>query len=244
MKTESSLIIIPTYNERENIVLIIPEIKKILPEVHILVVDDSSPDGTGKCVQEIAAAIDGVFLVSRPKKEGLGKAYVTGFKWALEREYEYIFEMDADFSHDPSSLPAFIEAVRTNDLVIGSRYISGVNVINWPITRLLLSYYSNQLARFLTGIPIRDCTGGFKCFRRSLLKKLPLERISSSGYSFQVEINHFAWKNGFSIKEIPIVFTDRKRGASKMSTNIILEGLFLISKLRVISLFGKKSSRS
>lgn len=244
MKTESTLIIIPTYNERENIVLIIPEIKKVLPDAHILVVDDSSPDGTGKCVQEIASAIDGVFLVTRPKKEGLGKAYVTGFKWALERKYEYIFEMDADFSHDPSFLPVFMETIKTNDLVIGSRYISGVNVINWPMFRLLLSYYSNQLARFLTGIPIRDCTGGFKCFRHSLLKKLPIHKISSSGYSFQVEINHFAWKNGFSIKEIPIVFTDRKRGASKMSTNIILEAFFLIFKLRIVSLFSRKCNRS
>jgi dolichol-phosphate mannosyltransferase len=243
MKTESVLIIIPTYNERENIVLIIPEIKKVLPDAHILVVDDSSPDGTGKCVEEISAAIDGVFLVTRPKKEGLGKAYVTGFKWALERQYEYIFEMDADFSHDPSFLPAFMEAIRTNDLVIGSRYISGVNVINWPMFRLLLSYYSNQLARFLTGIPIRDCTGGFKCFRRSLLKKLPLGKISSSGYSFQVEINHFTWKNGFSFEEIPIVFTDRKRGASKMSTNIILEAFFLIFRLRIVSLFSRKYNR-
>jgi len=244
MKKASVLIIIPTFNERENIVLIIPEIKKVLPHAHILVVDDSSPDGTGKCVQEIASAIDGVHLVTRPKKEGLGKAYVTGFKWAIEHAYEYIFEMDADFSHDPSFLPGFLEAIENNDLIIGSRYISGVNVINWPMTRLLLSYYSNQLARFLTGIPIRDCTGGFKCFRRSLLEQIPFEKISSSGYSFQVEINHFAWKNGFSIKEIPIVFTDRTRGASKMSTNIIVEAFFLITKLRIASLFSKKRKRS
>lgn len=243
MKTTSTLIIIPTYNERENIVLIIPEIKKVLPDADILVVDDSSPDGTGKCVQEISQAIDGVHLVTRPKKEGLGKAYVTGFKWALEHKYDYIFEMDADFSHDPSFLPGFIEAIETNDLIIGSRYISGVNVINWPMSRLLLSYYSNQLARFLTGLPIRDCTGGFKCFRRTLLEQIPFHKISSSGYSFQVEINHFAWKNGFSIKEIPIVFTDRKRGTSKMSTNIIVEAFFLISKLRIISLFSKKRKR-
>ncbi len=234
------LIVIPTYNERENIVLLVPELKKVLPDAQILVVDDSSPDGTGECVKEMAASINGLFLVSRPKKEGLGRAYVTGFKWALERSYEFVFEMDADFSHDPAYLPRFMEAINHNDLVIGSRYKSGVNVVNWPMSRLILSYCSNQLVRWMTGIPVRDSTGGYKCFRRSLLEKLPLNNISSSGYSFQVEINYFAWKNGFSIAEIPIVFTDRKLGASKMSTNIVLEALFLLWKLRFASMFKRK----
>ncbi|MCX7726106.1 MAG: polyprenol monophosphomannose synthase [Chitinispirillaceae bacterium] len=240
MDTSKILIIIPTYNERENIVLIIPEIKKILSNVNILVVDDSSPDGTGKVVEEIAKNTEGIYLISRPGKEGLGRAYVSGFKWALERDYDYVFEMDADFSHDPKYLPDFLEAIKNSDLVIGSRYKSGVNVINWPMSRLMLSYYSNQLVRFITGIPVKDCTGGYKCFRRKLLEKLPLDHISSSGYSFQIEINYFAWKNGFSITEIPIVFTDRQRGISKMSTNIIVEALFLIWKLKLSSILKRK----
>ncbi|NLG15910.1 MAG: polyprenol monophosphomannose synthase [Fibrobacter sp.] len=239
MKPGEILIIIPTFNERENIVLLIPEVKKILPEADILVVDDSSPDGTGQCVKEIAATINGVNLLERSKKEGLGKAYISGFKWALERNYQYIFEMDADFSHDPKFLPDFISAIQENDLVIGSRYKSGVNVVNWPMKRLLLSYYANQLARVVTGIPIRDSTGGFKCFRRSVLEALKLEKISSSGYFFQLEINFFAWKRGFRIKEIPIIFPDRKRGVSKMSTKIIREALFLLLRLRFISFFKR-----
>ena len=240
MDASKVLIIIPTYNERDNITLIIPEVKKNLPEAHILIVDDSSPDGTGTHVEQMAVTIDGLFLLSRPKKEGLGRAYINGFKWALKRDYEFIFEMDADFSHDPVYLPRFLEAIEQHDLVIGSRYKTGVNVINWPMSRLLLSYYANYFVRFVTGIPVCDSTAGYKCFRRSLLEQLPFNRISSSGYSFQIEIHYFAWKNGFSITEIPIVFTDRKLGASKMSTNIILEALFLIWRLRLSSLFHRK----
>ena len=239
MKPGEILLIIPTFNERENIVLLIPEVKKILPEADILVVDDSSPDGTGQCVKEIAATIIGVNLLERSKKEGLGKAYISGFKWALERNYQYIFEMDADFSHDPKFLPDFISAIQENDMVIGSRYISGVNVVNWPMKRLLLSYYANQLARIVTGIPIRDSTGGFKCFRRSVLETLKLDKISASGYFFQLEINFFAWKKGFRIKEIPIIFPDRKRGVSKMSTKIIREALFHLLRLRFLSFFKR-----
>ncbi|HON10962.1 MAG TPA: polyprenol monophosphomannose synthase [Chitinispirillaceae bacterium] len=239
MKPGEALIIIPTYNERENIVLLIPEIKKVFPETDILVVDDNSPDGTGQCVKEIAGSINGVNLLERPGKEGLGKAYISGFKWALERGYQIVFEMDADFSHDPKYLPDFLAAIQENDLVIGSRYKSGVNVVNWPMTRLLLSYYSNQLARIVTGIPVRDSTGGFKCFRRSVIESLKLDKISSSGYSFQIEINYFAWKKGFRIAEIPIVFYDRKRGVSKMSTKIVREALILLWKLRLVSFFKK-----
>lgn len=240
MDQHKILIIIPTYNERENIVLIVPAIRKVLPRVHILVVDDSSPDGTGACVTELATTTKDLYLVTRPKKEGLGRAYVTGFTWALERDYEYVFEMDADFSHDPSFLPGFLDAAKTHDLVIGSRYKTGVNVINWPMSRLILSYYSNQLARLMIGIPLRDATGGFKCFSRKLLKQIPFDKISASGYSFQVEINYFAWKHGFAITEIPIVFTDRTRGSSKMSTNIILEGFFLLWRLRMAMIFHRK----
>lgn len=240
MDNSEIVIIIPTYNERDNIELLLPKIRTTLPGVHILVVDDSSPDGTADVVRRIAQDTEGIFLLSRSKKEGLGRAYIAGFSWALKHSYNYVFEMDADFSHEPSFLPDFLGAIQTNDLVIGSRYKSGVNVINWPMSRLLLSYFANQFVRFVTGIPVQDCTAGFKCFRRELLEKLPLKKISSSGYSFQIELHHFAWKHGFSIAEIPIVFTDRKIGASKMSTNIILEALFLVWKLRLSTFLHRK----
>ena len=239
MPFDNVLIIIPTYNEKENIGLIIPEIKALLPDVHILVVDDNSPDGTSACVKELAAKTTGIFVLDRPKKEGLGRAYVSGFGWALERSYEFIFEMDADFSHDPKYLPDFLSAIRDKDLVIGSRYIRGVNVVNWPMFRLLLSYFGNLVARILTGVPVRDCTAGFKCFRRRVLETIRLDKIDSSGYSFQVEVNYLTWKKGFRIAEIPIVFTDRKRGVSKMSTKIIREALILVWKLRLLSTFNR-----
>ena len=239
MEIQKVLIIIPTYNERENISLLIPEIRKYVPDSDILVVDDSSPDGTSQCVKDIGLTTPGIFVLDRPKKEGLGRAYIGGFQWALQRSYEYIFEMDADFSHDPRYLPDFLAIMDKSDLVIGSRYKNGVNVINWPMSRLLLSYYANVLARALTGIPVVDCTGGFKCFRRQVLEAINFDKVSSSGYSFQIEINYFAWKKGFRINEIPIVFTDRQRGVSKMSTKIIREGLFLLWKLRLASIFKK-----
>jgi dolichol-phosphate mannosyltransferase len=244
MDNSKTLIIVPTYNERENITLLVPEIRRSLPGVHILVVDDASPDGTSAAVKEMAAGGEaGLFVLDRAAKRGLGRAYIAGFKWALERDYEYVFEMDADFSHNPEYLPRFIEAAREADLVIGSRYINGVNIVNWPMSRLLLSYFGNMFARFATGLRIADCTGGFKCFRRAVLESLNLKGIASSGYSFQIEVNYFAWKGGFKIKEIPIVFTDRQRGVSKMSTRIIKEAALLVWKLRVKSLFGKKRGR-
>jgi len=248
MDNSKILIVVPTYNERENIVLLVPEIKKVLPGAHILVVDDSSPDGTSAAVKELAGSgadgfAEGVFVLDRAAKQGLGRAYISGFKWALERDYEYIFEMDADFSHNPSYLPAFIEAARENDLVIGSRYIGGVNVVNWPMSRLLLSYFANKFARFVTGLRIKDCTGGYKCFRRAVLESLNFSGIASSGYSFQIELNFFAWKSGFKIREIPIIFTDRQRGVSKMSTKIIREAALLVWKLRVKSMFDKAPKR-
>jgi dolichol-phosphate mannosyltransferase len=232
-----ALVIIPTYNEKENIGLIIPAIKALLPDIHILVVDDNSPDGTSQIVTDLSQTQSGIFVLNRPKKEGLGKAYVAGFRWALERSYDYIFEMDADFSHDPKYLPDFLAAIEQNDLVIGSRYINGVNVVNWPMQRLLLSYFGNIGARIIAGVPIRDCTGGFKCFRADVLRKINLDKIGSSGYSFQVEMNFHVWHHKFRIKEIPIIFTDRQRGQSKMSTKIIQEALILLWKLKLMSIF-------
>jgi dolichol-phosphate mannosyltransferase len=241
MGSDNVLVIIPTYNEKENIGLIIPEIKATLPDAHILVVDDNSPDGTSNIVKELGKKHAGIFVLDRPAKEGLGRAYVAGFRWALERHYDYIFEMDADFSHDPKYLPDFLSAIRDADLVIGSRYINGVNVVNWPMSRLLLSYFGNLVTRIITGVRVRDCTAGFKCFRRKVLETIRLDKIDSSGYSFQVEVNYLASRNRFRIVEIPIVFTDRKRGVSKMSTKIIREALILIWKLRLLSTFNRTS---
>ena len=237
MTPEKVLIIIPTYNEKDNIGLLVPAIDKTVPGVHILVVDDGSPDGTSTFVKDMGKQRSNLFVLDRSKKEGLGKAYVAGFHWALSRGYEYIFEMDADFSHDPKYLPDFLKAIEQSDIVIGSRYLSGVNVINWPMSRLLLSYCASIVARIITGIPLRDCTAGFKCFRRAVLEKVKIDKIDSSGYAFQIEMNYFAWKNKFRITEIPIVFTDRQRGASKMSTKIIREGIILLWKLRLQSIF-------
>ncbi len=237
---EKTLIIIPTYNENETIQIIIPAIKKVVSEAHILVVDDNSPDGTSATVKKMAEDIDGLFVLDRKKKNGLGKAYINGFKWALEKGYELIFEMDADYSHDPKYLPDFLEAAKDNDLVIGSRYITGVNVVNWPMHRLLISYCGNIAARLIAGIKIKDCTGGFKCFRSEVLRSLNLNRIGSSGYSFQVEMNYHVERKGFRIKEVPIVFTDRTIGESKMSGGIVGEALFLLWKLRINSIFAAR----
>ncbi len=239
MDASSTLIIIPTYNERENITEIIPKIREVVPGVHILVVDDNSPDGTAGLVVELGERLGNIFVLNRPKKEGLGRAYIAGFGWALARDYERIFEMDADFSHDPKYLPAMLAASETADLVIGSRYLTGVNVVNWPMSRLLISYGGNMFARIVAGIPVRDCTAGFKCFRRKVLQALPLDKIGSSGYSFQIEMNFYTWKKGFVIQEVPIVFTDRKAGVSKMSTKIVREALLLLWKLRFLSMFAK-----
>ncbi len=240
MSDRRVLIIIPTYNEKENIPLIIPEIKKQLPQAHILVVDDNSPDGTSAIVKGIAQGIDGIHVLDRTKKEGLGKAYIAGFKWALERNYDLIFEMDADFSHNPEYLPTFVKTAEDADLVIGSRYMNGtVNVVNWPLKRLLLSYFGNVAARMIAGIKIMDCTGGFKCFRAETLRALDLDSIASSGYSFQVEMNFYVQRAGLTIKEIPIIFKDRELGVSKMSSKIVKEALGLLWKLRFKTVFAK-----
>jgi len=234
-----ALVIIPTYNERENIERIIPEILQQDPRLHVLVVDDNSPDGTGAIAAKISQQNGKVFVLHRQKKQGLGQAYLAGFKYALEQKYDYIFEMDADFSHDPKYLADFLNAIENADLVIGSRYICGVNVVNWPMSRLLLSYFANLYSRWITALPVKDSTGGFKCYRRTVLEKIELDKITSEGYSFQIETSFRAWKKGFKILEIPIVFVDRKQGESKMSKKIVREAMWMVWKLRILSWLGK-----
>lgn len=235
-----ALIIIPTYNERENIGKLISSLRKldVGADLGVLVVDDNSPDGTGQFVDELARSDDRVHVIHRAAKLGLGSAYIAGFKWALSRpDIKYVFEMDADFSHDPAAIPEFFGEIRAADLVLGSRYLNGVTVVNWPLSRLFLSVGANIYTRVVTGMPVKDATGGFKCFRREVLESLPLDRIKSDGYSFQIEVNFLAWKKGFRIKEIPIVFVDRRAGTSKMSRRIVWEAAFLVWKLRFDSLF-------
>lgn len=236
---ERALVVIPTYNERVNLPLIVPQILEQDPRLEVLVVDDNSPDGTGRLADELAAAEPRVHVLHRPGKEGLGKAYIAGFRWALARGYDFIFEMDADFSHDPKYLPLFLREIADADLVIGSRYHSGVNVINWPIGRLLLSLGANQYARWVTGLPLSDSTGGFKCFRRRVLEAIELDRVRSNGYSFQIEMSFRAWRKGFRLKEIPIVFTDRVEGQSKMNKRIVREAVWMVWWLRLQALAGR-----
>jgi dolichol-phosphate mannosyltransferase len=236
---ERYLVCMPTYNERANLPLIVPPVLEQDPRLEVLVVDDSSPDGTGALADELAAANPRVHVLHRTAKQGLGRAYLAAFEWALERGYDYIFEMDADFSHDPKFLPHFIEAIASADIVIGSRYKQGVNVINWPISRLLLSVGANQYARVVTGLPIADSTGGFKCFRRKVLESIDFSRVRSNGYAFQIEMTFRAWRKGFRIVEIPIVFTDRVEGQSKMSRRIVREAIWMVWSLRLRSLLGR-----
>ena len=236
MKT---LVIIPTYNERENIERIVPQVLEQDSSIHILIVDDGSPDGTGEIADQMAKGNNHINVLHRQGKGGLGTAYIAGFKYALEKSYDLILEMDCDFSHDPKSLPKFLEAIQDADLILGSRYISGVNVINWPMSRLLLSYYANVYSRWVTGLPLRDATGGFKCYRREVLNAINLDKVRSNGYSFQIEMSFRAWKKGFKIKEIPIIFEDRKAGQSKMSKKIVREAIWMVWKLRWWSIIGK-----
>lgn len=233
-----SIVIIPTYNELDNIQHLVPELLSTYPDLDILVVDDNSPDGTGKYVEEMSKTNQRVILISRPGKMGLGTAYVAGFKYMLENGYELAFQMDADYSHDPKEIANFWEAIQDSDLVIGSRYSNGVNVINWPMSRLLLSYSANKYTKFITGLPVADSTGGFKCFRRKVLEHIDLNSIKSNGYSFQIEMNYKAWRGGYKIKEIPIIFVDRTKGHSKMSKKIVYEAVFMVWKLRMRSFFG------
>jgi dolichol-phosphate mannosyltransferase len=234
-----TLIVMPTYNERENVPVIVPLVLAQHPSIQVLVVDDNSPDGTGAIADEVAAGEPRVHVMHRAGKLGLGTAYVAGFKWALERDYEYIFEMDSDFSHNPEHIPEFLEAAKQYDLVLGSRYLRGVTVINWPMSRLMLSYFANKYARFVTGLPFTDTTGGFKCYRRKVLETIDLEAIRSEGYSFQIETTFRAWRKGFKIGEIKIVFTDRTEGTSKMSGKIVREAVWRVWKLRLMRILGR-----
>jgi dolichol-phosphate mannosyltransferase len=234
------LVVVPTYNERVNLPLVVPAILQQDPRIDVLVVDDNSPDGTGQLADELAASTPRVHVLHRPTKSGLGKAYLAGFQWALANRYDLIFEMDADFSHDPKFLGDFVRAAADADLVIGSRYRAGVvNVINWPISRLLLSIGANQYARWITGLPLDDSTGGFKCFRREVLEAIDFEKVRSNGYAFQIEMSFRAWKKGFRLVEVPIVFTDRVEGQSKMNKRIVREAIWMVWWLRVQSLIGR-----
>ncbi len=235
MKT---LIIIPTYNERENVEPLLERIFAEVPAVEVLIVDDNSPDGTGAIADGAAARDPRVHVMHREGKQGLGSAYVAGFRYALDRDYEAVFEMDADFSHNPESLPVFLRELEDADLVLGSRYLNGVTVVNWPIKRLILSYSANVYSRIITGMRVKDLTGGFKCFRRRVLESIDWSRVGSDGYAFQIEITFKAWRKGFRIREIPIVFVDRKAGESKMSRRIVHEAAWMVWRLRLLDLIG------
>lgn len=234
-----TVVLIPTYNELDNVERLTKIIFRYVPDIHILFIDDRSPDGTADRIKELMKDNKNIHILERPGKMGLGSAYVSGFKFALKNGYEYIFQMDADFSHDPKELPNFLNSIKESDLVLGSRYIKGVNVINWPLSRLLLSYFANSYTRIITGLPIRDATGGFKCFRRSVLESIDLDKIKSNGYAFQIEMTFKVWRNGFRLKEIPIIFVDRVYGESKLSKKIMWEAVFMVWKLRISRIFSK-----
>ena len=237
---DRAVVIVPTYNERENILKLIDAVLAQSPILEVLVVDDGSPDGTGALVDERAAVDSRVHVIHREKKLGLGTAYLAGFKWALARPYEFIFEMDADFSHDPQHIPQFLDSIENADLVIGSRYRDGrVTVVNWPIGRLLLSYFANVYARFVTGLPIFDTTAGYKCFRRKVLESVDLNDVRSNGYAFQIEMHFRVWRQNFRIVEIPIVFVDRTEGTSKMSKKIVREAVWMVWRLRWWAVRGR-----
>lgn len=233
-----ALIIIPTYNERENLVELAGQVFAQNLPTEILIVDDNSPDGTGQLAGEMAAADPRVHVMHRPGKMGLGSAYCAGFRWALERDYDAVFEMDADFSHNPESLGHFLKELETVDLVLGSRYLHGVTVVNWPLSRLVLSYFANVYSRVITGMPYKDLTGGYKCFRRQVLESVDLSRVKSDGYAFQIEMTFKAWRKGFQIREIPILFVDRRAGVSKMSKRIVREAAWMVWRLRLLDLVG------
>lgn len=242
MQTADSIVIIPTYNERENIENIIRAVFGLEHGFHILVVEDGSPDGTANIVRELQKEFpERLHMIERSGKLGLGTAYIAGFKWALEREYEYIFEMDADFSHNPNDLPRLYAACHDggNDVSIGSRYVSGVNVVNWPMGRVLMSYFASKYVRLITGLPIHDTTAGFVCYRRRVLQTLDLDSIRFKGYAFQIEMKFTAYKYGFRIKEVPVIFINREFGTSKMNSSIFGEAMFGVIRLKWESLFKK-----
>ena len=237
---ERALVIIPTYNEKENIHSIVELVLSQVANLEILVVDDNSPDGTAAIVTEMAQANPRVHLLSRAGKLGLGTAYIAGFKWGLARGYAYLIEMDADFSHDPCEIPNMLKAIQQADLVLGSRYIDGVRVVNWPLSRLFLSKGASYYVRIITGLPIHDPTGGFKCFRRKVLETIELDKVRSNGYAFQIEMTHKAWMMGFRVREIPITFADRSAGQSKMSGHIVREALWMVWSLAFAHGFRRK----
>jgi dolichol-phosphate mannosyltransferase len=226
-----TLVIVPTYNERENLPVMAERLAHLAVPVDMLVVDDNSPDGTGKIADELAAKSPAIHVLHRAEKNGLGRAYCAGFGWALERDYEFIMEMDGDFSHNPDDVPRFIEAAQNADLVLGSRYCNGIRVINWPMKRLLLSTGAARYVRIITGMPFTDPTGGFKCFRRHALQSINLDLVRSNGYSFQIEMTHKIWRVGMNVAEIPIIFTERLQGHSKMSRKIVWEALAMVWRL-------------
>ncbi len=237
---ERALVVIPTYNEASNIAQIVPEVLEQDDRLEVLIVDDNSPDGTGDIADSLANQSDRIHVLHRDGKLGLGTAYLDGFRWALERDYAYVFEMDADLSHNPKHLPEFLAAIQYADLVLGSRYLNRrVTVVNWPMTRLLLSYGANIYAKLVTGHKLYDATGGFKCFRRKVLEEIDLDNVRSNGYAFQIEMSFRAKRKGFEIVEIPIVFVDRSDGESKMSGRIVREAIWLVWRLRLQSIFGR-----
>ena len=237
---ERGLVVIPTYNEVGNLAALVEQVLAQDARLEILVVDDHSPDGTGQLAEALAQKQPRLRVLHREAKLGLGTAYITGFKWALERGYDLVFEMDADFSHDPAHLKDFLKAIAGADLVLGSRYLGGrVTVVNWPMGRLVLSYCANIYARWLTGLRIWDLTGGFKCFRRRVLEAIDLSQVRSNGYAFQIEMSVRAWRKGFTLKEIPIVFVDRTEGQSKMNRSIVREAVWMVPRLILMRLFGR-----
>ena len=223
-----TLVVVPTYNERENLPNLVKRVATQPVKLELLIVDDNSPDGTGKLADDLAAANPLIHVMHRAEKNGLGRAYIAGFKWALSRGYEFIFELDGDFSHNPDDIPMFLEAAQNADLVLGSRYINGIRIINWPLSRLMLSKCAATYVRIITGMPMTDPTGGYKCFRRRALEAGKLEDIHSNGYSFQVEMTHKLWRQGMRVDEVPIIFTERFHGHSKMSGHIISEALIMV----------------
>ena len=233
------LAISPTYNEKKNIHELVSRISKIDCDIDILIIDDNSPDGTSLIVKDLMKSLPFLFLIERKEKLGLGTAYCEGFKWALKRKYDLIFQIDADLSHNPLDMLGMIKKSHTSDLVIGSRYVSGVNVVNWPMSRLILSYIANFYARLIIRMPVKDLTGGFKCFNRKVLESINLDKINSEGYSFQIEVNYLTWIKGFKIFEYPIVFTDRTVGESKMNKGIIIEAILIVPKLFLKKIFNR-----
>ena len=237
---EKALVIIPTYSEAVNLTHLVPQVLAQDPRLEVLVVDDNSPDGTGQLAEGLAVEDPRVHVLHRTGKQGLGTAYLAGFKWGLERDYAYFFEMDADFSHDPAHLNEFLKAIQDADLVLGSRYLAGrVTVVNWPMGRLLLSYFANVYARWVTGLRIWDLTGGFKCYRRRVLEGVDLSKVRSNGYAFQIEMSVRAWRKGFKLSEIPIVFVDRTEGQSKMNRAIVREAVWIVPRLRLMAWFRR-----